>query len=84
MQLTTLTIMATILGVFFVSISVLAVFFKTDPTLQETIVSQLGRAIYGNSILYYVLQFTTMGILVVAANTAFAGFPSLGFDSRTR
>ena len=62
----------------------LAVFFKTDPTLQQTIVSQLGWAIYGNSILYYVLQFTMMGILVVAANTAFAGFPTFGFDFRTR
>lgn len=73
----TLTVMGTILAVFFVSVSLLAIFFKTDPGSSETIISQLGRAVYGDSILYYIFQFATMGILVVAANTAFAGFPRL-------
>lgn len=74
---TTLTVMALILATFFVCISILAVLFQTDPTSQETIISQLGRVVYGGSVFYYIFQFATMGILVVAANTAFADFPRL-------
>lgn len=74
---TTLTVMAAILGVFFVCISILAVLFQTNPALEETIISQLGHMIYGDNVFYYIFQFSTMGILVVAANTAFADFPRL-------
>lgn len=74
---TTLTVMATILATFFVGVSILAVYFRTDPTSQETIISQVGRAVYGNSVFYYIFQIATMGILVIAANTAFADFPRL-------
>lgn len=73
----TLTVMATILGVFFVSISILVVVLHVNPELEETAISQLGRVIYGGSFMYYIFQFATMGILVVAANTAFADFPRL-------
>lgn len=73
----TLTVMASILGIFFICISILAVFLNTNPTLEETVISQLGRTIYGESIFYYIFQFATMGILVIAANTAFADFPRL-------
>jgi amino acid transporter len=73
----TLTVMATILGTFFICISILAVVLQANPDSPETVISQLGHAIYGENVLYYIFQFATMGILVVAANTAFAGFPSL-------
>ncbi|MCC7164814.1 MAG: APC family permease [Anaerolineae bacterium] len=74
---TTLTVMAGILAVSFVSISILATIYHTNPNLQETIIAQLGRSIYGDNILFYIFQLTTMGILVLAANTAFADFPRL-------
>lgn len=74
---TTLTVMAAILAAFFVSVSFFAVYLKVNPLAQETVVSQIGRQIYGNSVLYYVFQIATMGILVIAANTAFADFPRL-------
>ena len=74
---TTLTVMAAILATSFISISVLATWFHVDPHIKETIISQLGRDIYGENILYYIFQITTMGILVLAANTAFADFPRL-------
>lgn len=74
---TTLTVMAAILAVSFLSISILAWVYHANPLLQETIISQLGRDIYGDNILYYLFQFFTMGILVLAANTAFADFPRL-------
>ncbi len=43
----------------------------------ETITSQIARTLYGYSPLYYVLQFSTMGILILAAQTSFADFPRL-------
>ena len=73
----TLTVMASILAVFFVCISILAVLYHTNPESEQTVISQLGRVIYGDNIFYYIFQFATMGILVVAANTAFADFPRL-------
>jgi hypothetical protein len=44
---------------------------------QETILSALARRLFSNGVLYYVIQFATLGILTVAANTSFAGFPRL-------
>jgi amino acid transporter len=47
-------------------------------TTQRTVIAQVGRAVFGdNSPLFYVLQFVTALILVLAANTAFNGFPVL-------
>jgi amino acid transporter len=48
-----------------------------DATLGETVVSQVGRAVFGTSFLYVAMQVVTCIILVLAANTAFAGFPRL-------
>jgi amino acid transporter len=76
---TTLAAMAAILGVFFFGISVLA--DHLQPTVQpeggETILSILGRAVWGTGAVYYVLQASTAAILVLAANTAYADFPRL-------
>ena len=46
-------------------------------TLGETVVSQVGRAVFGTSALYIATQVVTCIILILAANTAFAGFPRL-------
>jgi amino acid transporter len=42
---------------------------------QETILSALARRLFGFGIPYLIIQGSTMLILVVAANTSFAGFP---------
>lgn len=73
---TTLTIMATVLGIFFLGISFLATRMGIVPG-QQTVVSQVALAVFGNNAFYYIFQIATMGILVVAANTAFADFPRL-------
>ena len=73
---TTLTIMATLLGVFFVGVSFLSNHLHLVPG-QQTIVSQVALSVFGQNVFYYVFQIATMGILVVAANTAFADFPRL-------
>jgi amino acid transporter len=72
----TLLLMALLLGSFFLGISFLATHMGLVPG-QETIISQTGLAVFGKGIFYYILQIATMGILVIAANTAFAGFPRL-------
>ncbi|HEX3920680.1 MAG TPA: APC family permease, partial [Streptosporangiaceae bacterium] len=45
---------------------------------QRTVIAQVGRAVFGDtSPLFYILQLATALILVLAANTAFNGFPVL-------
>lgn len=73
---TTLTVMATLLGVFFLGVSFLATHMGLVPG-DETIISQIAQAVFGTSIFYYIFQIATTGILVIAANTAFADFPRL-------
>jgi amino acid transporter len=70
---------AFILGGLFFGLAVLA--DELRPTLSEsqTILSQMGRAVFGggSSPLYIVLQASTAAILTLSANTAFADFPRL-------
>src|SRR4051812_4799611 len=44
---------------------------------QRTAIGQIGLATFGNSVPFYLLQGFTAAILVLAANTAFNGFPVL-------
>src|SRR5439155_1634281 len=44
---------------------------------SETIVSQVARTVLGTGPLYYAIQVATATILILAANTSFAGFPRL-------
>jgi amino acid transporter len=73
----TLMIMAIILAFFFLGTSFLAHVYTVIPGVGQTVVSQLGRAIFGTGLLYYIMQIATAAILMVAANTAFADFPRL-------
>lgn len=74
----TLITMAVILGTYFFSISVLAQHVKPTLSEDETILSLLAGAVFGDgSVMYYVLQFATMAILLLAANTAYADFPRI-------
>jgi len=73
----TLLIMAVILAFFFLGTSYLAHVYTVIPGAGQTVVSQLGRAIFGTGLFYYLMQIATAAILMVAANTAFADFPRL-------
>ncbi len=73
----TLLWMAVILGSLFFAISVLAHHLQPYPTHDETVLSQLSRVVVGGGPYYWVLQFATAAILVLAANTAYADFPRL-------
>ena len=74
----TLIWMSCILGATFFGVSVLA--HRLQPTVSEseTLLSIMGSAVFGDGTLfYYVLQFSTFAILILAANTAYADFPRL-------
>ena len=73
----TLEWMVAILAIFFVGSSFLAHHFAAMPTDEQTVLSQLGHAVFGNGAMYYALQYSTFAILVLAANTAFNDFPRL-------
>jgi amino acid transporter len=75
----TLIWMSSILGVLFLSITVLAHGIGAVPSELETVISQLTRTIYGGQNIFYLAVIVgTSLILVLAANTAFADFPRLG------
>ena len=73
----TLSWMIAILATFFIGVSYLAQHFAVMPTASETVISQLGHRVFGDGAVYFVLQYSTFGILLLAANTAFADFPRL-------
>ena len=68
-----------ILITLFMGITLLARHYQVTPRLEETVVSQLARLIFGGGLLYYEIQAVTTLILVFAANTAFADFPRLAY-----
>jgi hypothetical protein len=56
----------------------IAAWMRPVPSEEESLLSVMGRAVYGDgNPMYYVLQFATMAILILAANTAYADFPRL-------
>jgi len=73
----TLITMALLLGTMFLGITVLAHSLAVVPSEHETVLSQVGRQVFGDGALYLALQVATTLILVLAANTSFAGFPRL-------
>jgi amino acid transporter len=73
----TLLIMGTILGSFFLGITWIAHVYVVVPGEGQTVISQLGRAVFGTGPMYFLMQAATAAILLVAANTAFADFPRL-------
>jgi amino acid transporter len=76
----TLIAMVGILCFMFVGITFLANHFpiEVSTTESQTVLAQINAEVFGTgSILFYYLQFATLFILSLAANTAFADFPRL-------
>jgi amino acid transporter len=75
----TLVWMGVILGGCFFGVSVLAHHLRPVPQANgETVLSIMGKAVFGDGTLpYFILQFSTFAILILAANTAYADFPRL-------
>jgi amino acid transporter len=75
----TLSWMAVLLITMFMGASLLAHLFNIHPSEHETVISKIARIVFTGHFgwFYYVVQATTAAILVLAANTSFAGFPRL-------
>jgi amino acid transporter len=78
----TLVIMAVILGTSFFGLSVLAQHLEPlkdeEGLIRDTVLAQLAEQVYGGrNIFFFITQFATFGILILAANTAYADFPRL-------
>ncbi|BCA54377.1 putative amino acid permease YdaO [Nitrospira sp. KM1] len=69
--------MSAILASLFAGISWMAYHYGILPKVDETVMSQLARLTFGTGLTYYIVQLATMMLLVLAANSAFAGFPQL-------
>jgi len=73
----TLTWVAVILGTLFLGIAVLASHLRPTLSPDQTLLSIMGRDVFGSGPLYILLQASTAAILTLSANTAFADFPRL-------
>jgi len=73
----TLTVMAAIAIFLFVGITYLVSRYGLVPSDDQTVISQLGRAVLGDNVLYYGFQAATAVVLFLAANTSFNAFPLL-------
>ena len=74
----TLLWMSFILGTLLLAITFLSVYISAVPSEEETVISQLARTAYdGRNVFYFATIAATTVILVLAANTSFAGFPRL-------
>jgi amino acid transporter len=76
----TLSIMGLLAVTMFIGITVLALQLKAraQTSGNPSVISQIAASVFGaNAPLFYLYQAATAGILILAANTAFNGFPVL-------
>src|SRR6266540_4942139 len=78
----TLLVMGVIAISLFIGVSYLAVHMHARPSNSVSVISEIARATFPSSswssFMYYAVQALTFGILVLAANTSYQGFPRLG------
>ncbi len=66
-----------LLGVMLIGLSVLIGRFRLQPVEGVTVLAQVADASFGHNAAFYVVQFATMVLLALAANTSFGGLPVL-------
>ncbi|MFG2335405.1 APC family permease [Streptomyces yangpuensis] len=66
-----------LLGVMLIGLSILIGRFHLRPVEGVTVLAQLADASFGHNLAFYVVQFATMVLLALAANTSFGGLPVL-------
>ncbi|RSS59737.1 APC family permease [Streptomyces sp. WAC01280] len=66
-----------LLGVMLIGLSVLISRFGLRPVEGVTVLAQLADASLGHNWAFYVVQFATMVLLALSANTSFGGLPVL-------
>ena len=66
-----------LLGTMLIGLAVLIEKFSLRPIAGTTVLSQLTEAALGHGVGYYVVQFATVVLLALAANTSYGGLPTL-------
>lgn len=66
-----------VLGLMLIGLSVLIGRFHLQPVEGVTVLAQLADASLGHNWAFYVIQFATMILLALSANTSFGGLPVL-------
>jgi Amino acid transporters len=72
-----LQLLAFIVLLIFGGLSYLATLYHAVPDPNVTVIAQIANQVFGTSFMFYIIQGTTAIILIMAANTAFAGLPLL-------
>ncbi|NPV92886.1 MAG: APC family permease [Firmicutes bacterium] len=73
----TYVLLAAAIIITFGGIAYLAKLYQVVPVEGQTVMAQLAHQVFGQGFMFYLVQATTAVILGMAANTAFAGFPTL-------
>lgn len=74
----TILLIGALLSGIFLGVTFLAIMYQIIPMPGETVMSQIARHIFGgDNFFYYMIQASTLAILVLSANTSYAGFPRL-------
>ena len=77
----TLAILIMVLLALFLGLGFAAHYYHVLPTESDTVISLVARSSFGVSsfgiLLYYMTTIATLSVLLIAANTSFAGFPRL-------
>ncbi|WP_084514323.1 APC family permease [Nocardia acidivorans] len=70
-------VLGVLLGLMLLGLATLIEKFDIHPIAGTTVLSQLTEAALGHGIGYYVVQFATVILLALAANTSYGGLPTL-------
>ncbi|MFF5438066.1 APC family permease [Streptomyces achromogenes] len=71
------TALGAVLGLMLIGLAVLIGRFHLQPVAGVTVLAQLTDASLGHNAAFYVVQFATMILLALSANTSFGGLPVL-------
>lgn len=73
----TLNLLGLSVLVIFGGLAFLTTIYHAVPNFDNTVISQISLQVFGKGFMYYIVQATTAIILIMAANTSFAGLPLL-------
>jgi amino acid transporter len=72
-----LGLLALLVLAIFGGLSFLTTIYHPVPHADVTVFAQIAQQVFGKNIMFYTIQVTTALILIMAANTAYAGLPLL-------
>ncbi|WP_234117465.1 APC family permease [Clostridium hydrogenum] len=74
---TVLFLLSALVAIIFGGMAYLITLYNAVPNLQKTVISQVAFQVFGNGFMFYLIQFATTLILIMAVNTSFSDMPLL-------